>query len=189
MLASFLNTDRAVGVWLATHLDAPWIDRLMIVATQVGQRGAIWIVVGLGVWIVAPARRMAVWRLLLAIGLAGLMTDVVVKPLVGRLRPYVDHPEYRELLPPPKDSSFPSGHASTAAAGATALARILPGTAFPAAALALLIGTSRVALGVHFPTDVLAGFAVGYLCARFAFARPPRDDTASTTVAAEGPVL
>ena len=129
MFASFLTTDRAIGVWLATHLDAPWIDRVMIVATQVGARGAIWIVLGLALAIVAPARRMAVWRLVLAISLAGLITDVLVKPLVGRARPYVDHPEYRELLPPPKDHSFPSGHASTAAAGALSFARILPAAA------------------------------------------------------------
>ena len=189
MFASFLSTDRAVGVWIATHLDAPWIDRVMIAATQIGARGAIWIVLGLGLWIVSPARRMAVWRLLLAIGLAGLITDGIVKPLVGRTRPYVDHPEYRELLPPPRDHSFPSGHASTAAAGALSFARILPATAWPAAALALLIGTSRVALGVHFPSDVLAGFAIGYLCARFAFARPPRDHTAPATVPTGRPVL
>ena len=189
MLASFLSTDRAVGVWIAAHLDAPLIDRVMIAATQVGARGAIWIVLGLGLWVVSPARRMAVWRLLLAIGLAGLITDGIVKPLVGRTRPYVNHPEYRELLPPPKDHSFPSGHASTAAAGALSFARILPATAVPAAALALLIGTSRIALGVHFPLDVIAGFAIGYLSARFAFARPPRDDLAPATVPSERPVL
>jgi undecaprenyl-diphosphatase len=169
-------------VWIATHLDAPWNDRVMIAATQVGARGAIWIVLGLGLCIAAPAKRMAVWRLLLAIGLAGLITDGIVKPLVGRTRPYVNHPEYRELLPPPKDHSFPSGHASTAAAGAMSFARILPAAAIPAAAVALLIGTSRIALGVHFPLDVLAGFAIGYLSARFAFAPPPRDDLAPATV-------
>jgi undecaprenyl-diphosphatase len=182
MFGSLLSADRAFGIWIASILDGPWIDRVMIAATWIGARGTIWLVMGLGVWIASPARRMAVWRLLLAISLAGLMTDFIVKPLVGRVRPYVDHPEYRELLPPPRDHSFPSGHASTAAAGALSFARILPGTALPATALALLIGTSRIALGVHFPSDVLAGFAIGYLCARFVFARPP-------TVADREPVL
>ncbi len=176
MLSSFLGPDRAAGVWIATHLDAPWLDRVMIAATQVGARGAIWIVLGLALAIAVPARRMAVWRLLLAIGLAGLITDGIAKPLIGRTRPYVEHPEYRLPLPPPQDHSFPSGHASTAAAGATSFARMLPATTILAIALALLIGTSRVALGVHFPVDVLAGFAIGYACARIAFARPPRED-------------
>jgi undecaprenyl-diphosphatase len=175
MLASLLNTDRAVGIWLASVISGPWLDRVMVWATIVGARGTIWIAIGLVSAIVAPAKRMAVWRLLLSIALAGLIVDGIAKPLVGRVRPWVGHPEYRDLGLRPEDTSFPSGHAATAAAGALALTRLWPAAAVPAAALALLIGTSRVALGVHFPGDVLGGFALGYLCARFVCARPPRE--------------
>jgi undecaprenyl-diphosphatase len=177
VFAAALHADRAVGVWIASALTGPWLDRVMIAATLAGLRGTIWLLIGLAIWIAAPARRMAVWRLLLSIGLAALIADAVIKPLFGRNRPYVDHPEYRQLLAPPSSSSFPSSHASTAAAGALSLARLYPATAVPATALALLIGTSRVALGVHFPSDVLAGFAIGYLCARFVHARPPSPDS------------
>jgi undecaprenyl-diphosphatase len=176
MLASFLSTDRALGVWLASLITGPWLDQVMVWVSVIGARGTIWIVIGLVIAIAAPAKRMAVWRLLLSLALAGLITDGITKPLVGRVRPWVDHPEYRELAGTrPESASFPSGHAATAAAGALALTRVWPAAAIPAAALALLIGTSRIALGVHFPSDVLAGFAIGYLCARFVCARPPRE--------------
>jgi undecaprenyl-diphosphatase len=174
MFASLLHADRALGVWIASALAGDWLDRVMIGATFTGLHGTIWILIALTIWIAAPTKRMAAWRLLLSLALAGVIGDTIVKPMVDRPRPYVDHPEYRQLLPPPPSTSFPSGHASTAAAGALALARIYPATALPAAALALLIGTSRIALGVHFPSDVLAGFAIGYCTARFVCARPPR---------------
>jgi undecaprenyl-diphosphatase len=170
---SFLAFDRAAGIWLASLLEHHWIDQVMLVASAIGAKGAVWIVLGLITWAVAPAKRMKVWRLLLALGLAGLTTDAIIKPLIGRARPFVDHVEYREIGVRPDTPSFPSGHAATAAAGALAFARIWPAAAIPAWTAAALIAVSRVALGVHFPSDVLAGFLLGALLARFVCARAP----------------
>lgn len=173
MFESFLAFDRAAGIWLAASLEHHWIDQVMLVASAIGAKGAVWIVLGLIAWGVAPARGMKVWRLLLALGLAGLVVDVVTKPVIGRVRPFVDHVEYREIGVRPDTPSFPSGHAATAAAGAVAFARIWPAAAIPAWTLAAVIAISRVALGVHFPSDVLAGFLLGALIARFVCARAP----------------
>jgi undecaprenyl-diphosphatase len=170
---SLLAFDRAAGIWLAALLEHPWIDQVMLVASAIGAKGAVWIVLGLITWVSAPARGMKAWRLLLALGLAGLVTDAIVKPVVGRVRPFVDHVEYREIGVRPDTPSFPSGHAATAAAGALAFARIWPAAAIPAWTLAGVIAISRVALGVHFPSDVLAGFVLGALLARFVCARAP----------------
>jgi len=145
----------------------------MLIASAIGAKGAVWIVLGLITWIAAPAKGMKVWRLLLALGLAGFVTDAVTKPLIGRVRPFVDHVEYREIGVRPDTPSFPSGHAATAAAGALAFARIWPAAAIPAWTMAVVIAISRVALGVHFPSDVLVGFVLGALLARFACARAP----------------
>jgi undecaprenyl-diphosphatase len=189
MFASLLATDRAVGVWFATHLAGPWLDHLMVWASIIGARGAVWIVAGVITLIVAPAKRMAAFRLLLSLALAGLIVDHMVKPIVGRTRPYVDHSEYRELGYRPDDPSFPSGHASTASAGALALTRIWPATTVVAWPLAIVIAISRIALGVHFPSDVVVGFAIGYATARFVCAKPPRADEGDRVVAKEVPVL
>jgi undecaprenyl-diphosphatase len=170
---SFLAFDRAAGIWLASLLEHHWIDQVMLVASAIGAKGAVWIVLGLITWAVAPAKGMKAWRLLLALGLTGLMVDVIIKPTIGRARPFVDHVEYREIGVRPDTPSFPSGHAATAAAGALAFARIWPPAAIPVWTLAVLIAISRIALGVHFPSDVLVGFLLGALIARFACARAP----------------
>jgi undecaprenyl-diphosphatase len=170
---SLLAFDRAAGIWLAARLEHHWVDQVMLVASAIGAKGAVWIVLALITWAVAPAKGMKAWRLLLALGLAGLMVDVIIKPMIGRVRPFVDHVEYREIGVRPDTPSFPSGHAATAAAGALAFARIWPAAAIPAWTLAAIIAISRVALGVHFPSDVLVGFLLGALLARFVCARAP----------------
>jgi undecaprenyl-diphosphatase len=170
---SLLAFDRAAGIWLAALLEHHWIDQVMLVASAIGAKGAVWIVLGLITWAAAPAKGMKAWRLLLALGLAGLMVDVIIKPTIDRARPFVDHVEYREIGVRPDTPSFPSGHAATSAAGALAFARIWPAAAIPAWTLAALIAISRIALGVHFPSDVLVGFVLGGLLARFVCARAP----------------
>lgn len=87
------------------------------------------------------------------------------KALVDRPRP-AEHPalageEIHAPLGTPSDRSFPSGHTQTAFGAATYLACLYPAAALPLLAAAALVGLSRVALGVHFPADVLVGALIG----------------------------
>lgn len=88
-----------------------------------------------------------------------LMTGA--KMAFGRPRPYVTHPELRTPRGGDPMASFPSGHAAIAFAGATAIARAHPQWAVPAYGWAGAVSYSRMYLGVHYPTDVLAGAALG----------------------------
>ena len=114
----------------------------------------------------------------LAVNLAAaVVLNSMAKNLVFRRRPYADHPEIRCLkaVEPEADIydmkaqgyAFPSGHSSTAvtAYASLALERPRPWLKLLAVLLPLLVGVSRVCLGVHYPTDVLAGWALGLLVA------------------------
>ena len=104
--------------------------------------------------------------------------NLVLKPLIGRLRPLVERPDVVLLIPPPGDASFPSGH--TAASFAAVFALKASGSPLwkPALLWALLIAFSRLYLYVHWPSDVLGGAVlgavVGWLGAKLAAAAADR---------------
>ena len=111
--------------------------------------------------------------------------NFVLKDLVARDRP----PEaigFDALVGVPGSPSFPSGHAMTAWATATAVAVLAPKMRWPVLALATLIGFSRVYLGVHFWLDVLVGSLLG-LAIGLAFAWPLRSRCRRRAVAAPSP--
>jgi undecaprenyl-diphosphatase len=80
--------------------------------------------------------------------------------VVGRPRPYASIAEVDRLMGA-VGSSFPSGHAATSAAGLAVLAIAVPRLAPALAVLAAAIAFSRIYVGVHYPSDVLVGAAIG----------------------------
>lgn len=153
--------DRAV-IWISTHRFAPLNDFFVALGT-VEKLGAIWVVcaVALGIalrWGVLPTAVLAV-----VTGLATFIADSVtfgVKDLVHRARPFEAHPAIHPLYVV-HSSSFPAGHAATAFAGAVLLSYVAVRLAPLFLGLAVAVCFSRVYDGVHYPTDVLAGAAVG----------------------------
>ena len=88
----------------------------------------------------------------------------VVKRFAGRERPTA-RMSFNALISVPDRFSFPSGHACAAMAVAASFAWAFPVLAVPLLVLALLVGFSRVALGVHYPGDVVVGQAIALLTA------------------------
>nr|WP_318841875.1 phosphatase PAP2 family protein [Rhodococcus sp. Z13] len=107
-------------------------------------------------------RRGAV-RGLLAVAGASALANGLLKPLLPRRRPpaRTDPTFARRIVPIPRSSSFPSGHAASAAAFTTGLALESPTAGALVAPLAAAVAYSRVHTGVHWPSDVLVGAAVG----------------------------
>ncbi len=103
-----------------------------------------------------PTPLYAAAALLLASWASGALKDVV-----DRMRPPLADHAIGALVTVPSDPSFPSGHAATAFAAAGVVAALHPRLRLPALGLAALVAVSRVYLGVHYPSDVLAGGALG----------------------------
>ena len=137
----------------------------MVLASALGAGGFIWIIVG-SIAGIFPANTAAMWRLWLAVAVTFVVVDDVVKPLFERPRPF-QVMEIALIDARPNSESFPSGHAAMAAAGALAGVRMLPRAGWILWPLATVVSLSRVYLGVHWPTDVIAGIALGYAIAWF----------------------
>jgi undecaprenyl-diphosphatase len=149
--------SRAVG-WLA-GLDLPVLTPAMKAATYAGAWGIAWLAIAL----VVALRRRDPRPFLVTAATALVATGVSsgLKALTDRDRPPVADPDLHALIAVPGSSSLPSGHALTSFACAMVLSAYAPHLRWPLLALAALIAISRVYLGVHYPSDVLAGAALG----------------------------
>ncbi|MFD8245273.1 bifunctional phosphatase PAP2/diacylglycerol kinase family protein [Nocardia sp. NPDC059691] len=138
-------------------------DRALKALSTAADKSRLWMALGAVLFVAGDrsARRGAV-RGLLALGIASGVANGVAKPLFPRRRPPDESvPFVRRLVAPPVSSSFPSGHAASAAAFVTGLALESPAAAVAVAPVAAAVGYSRVHIGVHWPSDVVAGALFG----------------------------
>jgi undecaprenyl-diphosphatase len=161
MRNAILAVDRAV-MRHAAERDSRLLDLVMPRLSRLANHGVLWAGLAAGLWLTGDRwARRAAWRGMGGLAAASVTVNVVAKSLAGRDRPGVIVPASRRLPRTPWTASFPSGHAASAAAFATGVALEKPALAAPVIALAAAVGASRVVTGVHYPSDVLAGFAIG----------------------------
>ncbi|MEU2158354.1 phosphatase PAP2 family protein [Streptomyces sp. NPDC019396] len=125
--------------------------------------GLLWFGIGAGIWALGGVRgRRAAVRGVASLALASATVNTLAKGAVRRARPLMDDvPIIRHLPHQPVTSSFPSGHSASAAAFATGVAMESRGWGAALAPVAASVAFSRVYTGVHFPSDVLVGAALG----------------------------
>jgi undecaprenyl-diphosphatase len=147
---------------LLNHPGTPWLDAVMAAASNNGVLLAIATLAAIYLWLKSPHRALAAVLLALAIGASDLLSVRLVKHAVARTRPCKVDPEHvAHPLGCGAGTSFPSTHASNSAAAAAVFAWGAPRLSAVGIGVALLVGVSRVYLGVHWPTDVIAGWALG----------------------------
>ncbi len=158
-----------VLLWIQETLRGP-LDGLVSWYTRMGNAGLLWIALCLLLLCFPKTRRAgAVGALALVFSL--VFTNLLLKHLVARTRPWVVFPELIPLVVERDPNSFPSGHTSAAFCCAMAWRHTLPERwmRVTALVLAVLMGLSRLYVGVHFPSDVLCGALVGGLCGELAW--------------------
>ncbi len=156
--------------WINNNLHGSnFINYVFKFITYLGEVGWACILLGIVLLFFKKTRKSGVLVLIsLAIGI--IVTNLIVKPVVARPRPFAEDPSFVAFLQSinyklPSEFSFPSGHAQVAFNSAMVMALLYKGKGCWAFLPAGLIAISRIFLCVHYPTDVLAGILIGVVSA------------------------
>ncbi len=143
----------------------PVLNKIMIVASRSANIGFIWWMVCIP-FLVHPDWRLTGLNFVLALAIAHLMGEIIIKHIVKRVRPCHNLGDDEQLIDRPRFYSFPSGHttASFAMVGVSIYRGLPPYVVLPVLAIAMLISFSRIYLRVHYLTDVIAGMFLGLIC-------------------------
>ncbi|MFL6351077.1 MAG: phosphatase PAP2 family protein [Bryobacteraceae bacterium] len=137
-----------------------WVRLSAIMATRAGD-GWLWGVVGLLILLFGQVNRIRALTSAGSAALAGVGVFILLKKFSDRKRPCEIEPHCWAKLLPPDRFSFPSGHTITAFAVTIALSEFYPAVFLVLLFCALGVAASRILLGMHFLSDVLAGAALG----------------------------
>ncbi len=164
------SLDSRILFLARTRAHDPRAERAVAAFSRLGQHGGVWLALGLAGSAFSGGRQRRNWTRALAVVAGTYAANTALKLVVRRGRPELAG------LPPltgtPTRLSFPSAHAATSFAGARLYSRLgLP--AAPLYGLAGALALSRLYLGVHYPSDVLAGAALGTATARLFGAERP----------------
>jgi membrane-associated phospholipid phosphatase len=163
VLARLQDLDRRLLRAMRTRCHGPRVEGAAKAVGAAGEWGALWVAIGVTAAALDTSRRER-WLRAAAVAPAAVGVNYLVKLTVRRRRPRL------RRLPPlagaPSELSFPSAHATSSLAAATAMGRVAPGARPPLYALALAVCLTRPYLGMHYPSDVLGGAIAGVAVGR-----------------------
>jgi undecaprenyl-diphosphatase len=163
LLAALGDADQVVLRFLRTRGHAEPVETVMKALGLSGELAAIWVAIG-AAGASIDERRRGQWLAAAATGPAAIGVNFIAKRTIGRERPLIE--EHPPLARAPTKLSFPSTHSTSSVAAATAFGRVEPRARPYLFALAAAICIGRPYLGMHYPSDVLGGVALGFCIGR-----------------------
>lgn len=156
------SLEFAILNWIQLHLRCGFLDAVLPAVSHLADHGEIWILLALILLLARRTRRQGA-AVACALLLDLVSCNLLLKPLIGRVRPFAVNTAVELLVDAPPDASFPSGHTAVSFAAVFALRASGSPLWKPAAVLAGVIAFSRMYLYVHWPTDILGGVVLGAL--------------------------
>ena len=166
MLDIINNLDLNILHFIRDNFSNSIMDEIMIFITKLGDKGFIWILIGL-ILIAQKKYRKIGFILLIALLITSIIGEGILKNIVQRARAFITYPDIKIIINPPVSFSFPSGHTASSFAAAVVLGYYFKKISHIFYLLAILIAFSRLYLFVHYPSDILAGILLGTTCAIF----------------------
>lgn len=165
---TWLMRERAFALWMHGAATRWWALRLFEVVSRVGD-GWIWYATIVALpWFDHQNGAAAAVRMV-TVGLIDLMLYKLIKRTIARPRPFRASTEFRQCVKPLDEFSFPSGHTMHSVAFSVILTAYHPHLAPLVWPFTALLATSRVVLGLHYPSDVVVGAVLGAVTALISF--------------------
>lgn len=161
MFHAIMTFEEEVLLLIQNNLRNDMLTPIFVFITTLGNGGAIWILLSLGLLIPKKTRKIGILSLC-ALFFSVLIDNVILKNVIGRARPFDMIEGLNCLINKPTDYSFPSGHTgSSFAAAAVMFLGLRKKYSFSAIIFAMLMGFSRLYVGVHYLSDVVGGAVIG----------------------------
>lgn len=164
MLEWITNIDFSILYWIQENIRTEWLDSVCAFLSWAFQLGLPWIFLGVVLFCFKKTRAAGV-ILVAAVVLTFFFNELAIKNAVNRERPCTIDPTVELAIEKPTSFSFPSGHTASCFAAVGVLLFTHKKIGIPLILFAVIMGLSRMYLFVHFPTDVIAGAAMGLLMA------------------------
>lgn len=156
-------TDAGILLFIQEHVRTALLDQIMSFFSAIGNMGFFWLLTAV-LLLLTSKYRQAGFVMLLCLAMGFVVCNLVLKNSVQRIRPFIAVEGLEHLMGKLADAdswSFPSGHTCSSFAAAYALARGLGKKGALFYIPAVMISFSRLYIGVHYPSDVLAGAVIG----------------------------
>ncbi len=163
MIEAITNLDLSIMMFVQENLRSDVGNAIWTFITHLGDDGYLWIALGVILLFFKKTRPIG-FSVLVSLLINAIFTNITLKDLIGRPRPFVVSDAIVTLIKEPSSFSFPSGHTSGSMTAALVLYKLTPKKyGIPAVVLASLIALSRIYVGVHYPTDILGGLVVAFV--------------------------